>query len=59
MRIALHDHRPIGEVRQQHLRDIRVVLQQVALRQPELLPEDFAEVRQADVLRSIVRITSS
>ncbi len=50
MRIALHDHRPIGEMRQQHGGDVRVVLQEIALRQPKLLPEDLAEVRQANVL---------
>ena len=39
VRIALHHHRAVAEVRQQHGRHVRVVLEQVALRDPELGPE--------------------
>ena len=50
VRIALHDHRAIAQVRQQRIGHVRVVLEQVALGQPELGPEDLAQVGQPDVL---------
>ena len=50
VRVALHDHRAIAEVRQQHVRHVGVVLQQVALREPELRPEDLAKVGEPDFL---------
>ena len=46
--IALHDHRPVLQVRKQVRRDVRVVAEQVALGDRRLLPEDFAEIRQPD-----------
>src|SRR6185436_18626634 len=46
VRVALHHHRPVDEMRQQPLRHVRVVLQQIALRDAELLPERLAQVRQ-------------
>ena len=46
--IALHHHRPIDQVRQQHRRDVGVVLQQVALGEAELGPERLVEVGQLD-----------
>ena len=49
VRIAFHDHGAVTKMRQQHCRDVRVVLQQIALRQAELLPEDLAQVRQPDL----------
>jgi len=47
--VALHDHRPVGEVRQAHVRDVGVVLQEIALAQPERRPERLVEVREPDL----------
>ena len=44
--IAPHDHRAIADVRQQHRRDIGVVLNQRALGDAELGPERLAKVGQ-------------
>ena len=46
VRIALHDHRPVPDVRQEHGRDVRVVGEQVAFRQAELRPERLREIRE-------------
>ena len=59
VRIALHHHRAIAEVRQQHGGDVGVVLEQVALGEPELRPEELAEVGEPDLLPSTVRTTLS
>ena len=48
VRVPLHHHRAIAHVRQQHAGDVGVVLQQVALGQPELRPEHLAEVGEPD-----------
>src|SRR5690242_3414582 len=48
VRITLHHHRAIEDVRQQHWRDVDVVLNQVSLRNAELRPEEFAEIRELD-----------
>src|SRR4030095_14425815 len=50
MRVALHHHRAVANVRQQHGRDIGVVLKEIALGQTELGPEDLAEIREPDLL---------
>ena len=49
MRVAFHHHRAVADVRQQDVGNVGVVLQQVALGQPELGPEDLAEIREADL----------
>src|SRR5581483_6809302 len=50
VRVPLHHHRAIADVRQQHRRDVGVVLQQVAFRQLQLGPEDLAKVAETDLL---------
>ena len=50
VRVALHHHRAIAQVRQQHVGDVGVVLQQVALGEAELRPEELAEVGEPDLL---------
>ena len=47
--IALHHHRPVGEVRQQDVGDVGVVLQQVALGDAEPRPERLREVGEPDL----------
>ena len=47
VRIPLHHHRAIADVRQQHRRDVGVVLNQVALGDAALGPERLAQVREA------------
>jgi len=47
VRVALHDHRAIADVREQHGRHVRVVLNQHSLRDRALGPEGFVEVRKA------------
>ena len=42
--IALHHHRPIAQVRQERGSDVGVVLEEIALGQAELGPEDLAQV---------------
>ena len=49
--IALHHHRAVGEVRQQHRRDVGVVLEQVALGDAERGPERLVEVGELDLAR--------
>src|SRR5688500_16262121 len=48
VRIALHHHCPILDVRQQVLRHVGVVLQQITLRDVQLGPERFVEIGQAN-----------
>src|SRR5262245_45741352 len=50
MRVPLHHHRAVADVRQQHGGDIGVVLEEIAFRQTELGPEDLAEIREPDLL---------
>ena len=50
VRIALHHHRAVADVRKQHGRNIGVVLDQAAFRDAALRPERLAQVRQANVL---------
>ncbi len=45
--IALHRERPAAQVRDEHLRDVAVVRDEVALRDPLVGPERLVEVRQA------------
>ena len=45
VRITLHHHRAISEVRQQYRRNIRIILQQIALGD-SLLPEELLEIGQ-------------
>ena len=44
--VALHDHGAIAEVRQERRRDVGVVLEEIALRDPRVAPEQLVEVRQ-------------
>ena len=44
VRVALHHHRAVAQVRQQHGRDVGVVLEQVALGDAQLGPEQLAQV---------------
>jgi hypothetical protein len=46
VRIALHDHGAVLDVRQYKRHDVRVVLQHVALRDAQLRPEWFLEIGQ-------------
>src|SRR5262245_49667604 len=48
VRIALHHHRAIVDVREQYIRDIGVVLNEIAFRDAEGGPERLAQVRQPD-----------
>ena len=48
VRIPLHDHRAIADVRQEHRGDVRVVLNQIAFRDAEVRPEQLVEVGQPD-----------
>src|SRR5262249_28305920 len=50
VRVPLHDHRAIHDVRQERVGDVRVVLQQIAFRQLQLRPEDFPEVGEPHLL---------
>ena len=49
VRIPLHHHRAVADVRQQHRRDVGVVLNQVAFGDPELRPERLAQIREPDL----------
>ena len=49
VRVALHLHRPAAHVVEHAGRDVDVVLDQVALRQPGLREEDLVQVGEADV----------
>ena len=44
VRVALHHHRAVADVRQQHRRDVGVVLDQIALGDAELGPERLARL---------------
>jgi SAM-dependent methyltransferase len=46
--IPFHHHRAFGKMGQQHLRDIRVILQQISFRNPHLGPKQLLEVGQFD-----------
>jgi hypothetical protein len=48
MRIPLHHHGAVAQVRQQHRGDVSVVLKQIAFGQPELAPEYLAEIGETD-----------
>ena len=48
VRIALHRERPVAQVRQDRRRDVAVVGEQVALRDPLLRPERLVEVRELE-----------
>ena len=48
VRIALHDHRAVGDVRNQDVGDARVVTKEIALGQLELGKIDFSQVGQSD-----------
>ena len=50
VRISLHHHRAVADVREQDGRDVGVVLDQAALRDPALRPERLAQVGQAHLL---------
>ena len=50
--IAAHRERPVAQVRHEHVRDLAVVVDQVALRDPLVGPEDLVEVRELDARRS-------
>src|SRR3569623_799070 len=47
LRIALHHHRTVLQVRQQYARDGRIVRQQLALRDVERFPKHFLQIGQA------------
>jgi hypothetical protein len=49
MRVPLHDHRPVPDVRQQDRGDVGVVLNQVALGDAELGPERLVEIGERNV----------
>jgi len=51
VRVSLHDHGPVLDVRQKPLRYVRVILEQVAFLKAEILPERFSQVRQLNQLR--------
>jgi hypothetical protein len=48
--IPLHHHGAVGDVREENACDVRVVLNQAALRDAALRPERLAQVRQADIV---------
>src|SRR5437764_15295563 len=48
VRVALHHHRAVADVRQQHRRDVGVVLNEHPFRDAALGPEGLLQVRQAD-----------
>ncbi len=50
VRIPLHHHRAVLDVRQERPGDVRVVLEQVAFGQAQLGPEHLAEVGEPDFL---------
>ena len=49
LRISFHDHRPVTNVRQQHGRDVDVVLNECALGDLQLRPEQLAQVREPNL----------
>src|SRR5204862_2414675 len=49
VRVALHHHRAVPHVGDERTGDIRVVLEEIALREPELWPEHLAEVGETDL----------
>ena len=48
VRVALHDHGAVVQVRQQDVGHVRVVLQQIALGQLQIGPEDLSQVGQVN-----------
>ena len=46
--VALHRERPVAQVRDEHRRDVAVVGEQVALRDPLLRPERLVQVRELE-----------
>jgi hypothetical protein len=52
VRIALHHHRTIDEVRQERRCDVGVILQEIALGQAELGPEDLAQIGETHFART-------
>ena len=57
--IAAHRERPVAQVRHEHRRDRAVVVDQVALRDPLVGPEDLVEVRELDAALGSARPGSS
>ena len=53
--IAAHRERPPAQVRHEHVCDLAVVVDQVALRDPLVGPEDLVEVRELDARLGAVR----
>src|SRR5439155_7006720 len=49
VRIPLHHHGAIANVRQQRIGHVGVILQQIAFGEAELWPEDLPEIREADL----------
>src|SRR5439155_27384879 len=49
VRVTLHHHGTIADVREEQGRDVRVVLEEVAFGEPELRPEQLAQVREPDL----------
>src|SRR5205085_8395444 len=47
VRVALHDHCALDDVREEVRRDVRVVLQEIALGDLQCFPEEFAQVGEA------------
>ena len=47
--IAFHHHRAIADVRQEHRRNVGVVLDQITLGDPLLLPEQLVEIGEPNV----------
>ena len=47
--VTLHDHRAVGEMRQQRRRDVRVILQQMGFGDGEIGPEQLAQIREANL----------
>ena len=48
VRIALHHHRAVADVRQQNVGDADVIAKKIALRQLELWKVDFAQIGERD-----------
>ena len=48
VRVALHHHRAIDDVRQQHGRNVDVILNEISLGNAQLGPEELVEVSELD-----------
>src|SRR5205085_1088333 len=48
VRIALHDHRPIGQVRQQDRRQVGIELEQIAFGDSQLWPKRLLQIGEAN-----------